>query len=127
LVLPVLENVAMSKIESEGLQLGESVALADALHPVEELSGMVQRDGTWLFTWGRVDGAISYELHTAAEAGHSDGWTVAGKMEHAQWRSPALGAAAIWVRVRALGVTGAGPWCPPLLIKNRGASARMAA
>jgi hypothetical protein len=117
----------MSKIESEGVQLGESVALADALHQVEDLTCAVATDGTWFFNWSRVHGAVSYEIHMTADARHSSGWTAAGKMTAPQWRCPPPGEPAIWIRIRALGVTGAGPWCHPLLIKNRGTSARMAA
>src|SRR5262245_36708815 len=117
----------MGKIESEGLQLGESVTLASALHQVEELSCAVQTDGTWLFTWSPVEGAVSYEIHTTPDAARFNGWAVAGKMTHSEWHCAAVSAPETWIRVRALSVTGAGPWCHPLLIRNRGASARMAA
>ena len=117
----------MSKIESEGLQLGESVTLSSALPQVEELSYAVQRDGTWFFTWSRVEGAESYEIQTAPDAAQSNAWAVAGKVTNPEWSCVALSAPEIWICVRAIGVTGAGPWCHPLLIKNRGASSRMAA
>jgi hypothetical protein len=117
----------MSKIESEGLLLGESITLASALHQVEELSCAVQRDGTWLFTWGPVEGAESYEIHTTPDAGRSNGWAVAARTTAPEWSCAAPAAPENWIRVRAVGVTGAGPWCHPLVIKNRGTSARMAA
>lgn len=117
----------MCKIESEGLQLGESVTLASALHQVEELSCAVQTDGTWFLSWSPVEGALSYEIHTTSDAARSNGWAVAGKMTNPEWRCAVVSAPETWIRVRALGVTGAGPWCHPLVIRNRGASARMAA
>lgn len=116
----------MNRIESEGLRLGENVRLTSALEPITAVS-CLSGQGSWVLSWCKVDGAVSYEVHTTTAPAVPSGWAVAGQVSNPEWRRPAFAAADLWVRVRAVGVTGAGPWSEPVFVKNRGASARMAA
>jgi hypothetical protein len=113
------------RIETGGLELGESVRVARPLAAVQDMSGMTGADGAWLLAWSEVAGAMAYEVHTSAVCGAASNWEWAARVDGNRWQSRAQALA--WVRVRALGVSSVGPWSEPLLVRNRDGSARMAA
>jgi hypothetical protein len=118
----------MKNIESDGLQLNPNAPSAPVPGQVQNVScGAVRDGGGRVITWSKVPGATAYEAQTTTMPGVSSAWALAGKIKGSRWRCPLLAEPEVWMRVRALGVAGPGPWSDPVLIKSRSASARMAA
>jgi len=113
----------MQRIETNGLELDTSVRLASALRAVAEIE-CVSEPGAWRLSWPEVAGAQGYELQQTTNMIRCP-WMPAATVLQNESRLPALSADEVWIRVRALGVTGSGPWSDPVL--KRRSLVRMAA
>jgi hypothetical protein len=70
--------------------------------------------GEWVITWTRVPGALSYEVQTTRDG---DQWSSGARFSGTRavlLLGPAPGC---WVRVRAIGPNGPGPWSGPKMSK----------
>src|SRR5262249_40208925 len=70
--------------------------------------------GTLNASWGFVRGASSYEIQTSVDPVSPTSWTfkMSAAKSSAEINSFTSGAR-IWVRVRAVGAAGVGPWSDP--------------
>jgi len=105
--------------------MGGSVTLGSALREVERVS-CVAEPGAWRVSWSPLDGAEAYEVQQTTSIGQFP-WLLVATVSGNELRMPSALAEEVWIRVRAVSVTGAGPWSDPVLIRTRQASARMVA
>ena len=68
--------------------------------------------GEWVITWTRVGGAKAYEAQTSIDGQQ---WSSASRFSGTRAVVVIGPATRCWVRVRAVGLGGAGPWSPPAM------------
>jgi hypothetical protein len=94
------------------------------LQPVQGVAVQHQiGDVAWSISWQAVPGASGYEIQTNPDPIRLIRWFARGRVSGAatQIRLHGIGSR-VWVRVRALGTAGAGPWSDPILLcKNESA------
>jgi hypothetical protein len=84
--------------------------------------------GQWILTWTEANSSGGYELQTARDPEKFD-------LRSERTRHPAAKAAltvpaeqgAIWVRVRAIGLNGPGPWSDPVRVGDPGEALKQVA